>query len=72
MFNVSKMMHFVVITYSLFFISRRLMKSRASSDTMLKASSSNSQSQAFTFFRVSMSLFPANGDSPDNLQDRKN
>lgn len=54
-------------TYSLFLISNRLMKSLPSSDTSRNASSSKSQSQALTFFNVSMSLSPANGESPLNL-----
>jgi hypothetical protein len=33
--------------------------------------SSNSQLQAFTFLRVSMSLAPANGDSPESCRRRR-
>lgn len=54
-------------TYSLFFTKSLLMKSFPSADTLAKASSSKSQSQALTFFRVSMSFSPANGDKPLNL-----
>lgn len=54
-------------TYSLFLTSNLLIKSFPSSETLAKASSSKSQSQAFTFFRVSISFSPANGDRPLNL-----
>lgn len=54
-------------TYSLFFTRSLLMKSFPSADTLANASSSKSQSQALTFFRVSMSFSPANGDKPLSL-----
>ena len=59
-----------IATYSLFFTSNLLIKSFPSSETLAKASSSKSQSHAFTFFRVSISFSPANGDRPLNLKAR--
>ena len=44
------------------------MKSLPSSETLLKASSSKSQSQERTFLSVSMSFSPANGERPDSLR----
>lgn len=60
-------MNTVRSTYSLLLTSSLLMKSFPSSETPAKASSSNSQSQAFTFFNVSTSFSPAKGDSPLKL-----
>lgn len=46
------------------------MKSFPSSETFANASSSKSQSHALTFFNVSMSLSPAKGDRPLNLNQK--
>jgi len=58
--------HSWAVSLDSFFLIRSLrIKSLPSSLTFLKASSSKDQSQALTFFRVSISLAPANGESPE-------
>ena len=65
---VPQNMSWPVFTYSLALMRSRRMKSLPSSETLLKASSSKSQSQERTFFRVSTSFSPANGERPDSLR----
>ena len=61
----------VILTYSLLLCNSLRMKSLAWSDTFANASTSKSQSQALTFFNVSKSSSPANGDNPLNLASLK-
>lgn len=55
-------------TYSLSLTSNFWMKSLASSEISLKASSSKSYLATVTLAIVSMSVSPMNGESPDRLE----
>ena len=54
------------ILFSFCLINNFRIKSLPSSLTFIKASSSKTQLQALTFFNVSKSVDPANGDNPDS------